>query len=87
MTTEEQQDGREEVVRLGDEAGCPQISVDYKTQRREQTADRAKPSVKEKEKSTSEAKLRLELKPVSSPGIKVWKIFKFSLLGLYKYGR
>lgn len=84
MTMEEQQDGREEAVRLGEDAGCPQISADYKTRHREQTAHRRG---KEKEKSTSDAKLRLEFKPVSSLGIKVWKIFKFSLVGLYKYGR
>lgn len=40
MTMEEQQDGREEAVRLGEDAGCPQISVDHKTQHREQTAHR-----------------------------------------------
>lgn len=66
-----------------EDAGRPQISVDYKIQHREQTAHRAKTSVKEKEKSTSEAKLRLEFKPVSTPGIKLWKIFKFSLFGLF----
>lgn len=40
MTMEEQQDRREEAVRLGEDAGCPQIRVDFKTQHREQTAHR-----------------------------------------------
>lgn len=67
MTIEEHQGRTEEAVSLGEDAESPQISVSYKTQHREQTAHRAKTSVKEKAKSASEAKLRLVFRAVSSP--------------------